>query len=112
MTTEQSSPAKVNAVLWGVAALVLAIVFCTLNNSPLVLRASFMTKIFAVLAGTALGTVLALVGDGIRRYARPDMIVTNGGLFSLVGSKLFWQVGPQLIGLFAGVALGETLVLK
>lgn len=112
MTNEQPSPAKVNAVIWAVAALVLAVLFCTVNNASLVLRASFMTKAFAVLAGTALGTVLALLGDGIRRYARPDVIMTNGGFFGLVGAKLFWQVGPQLIGLFVGVTLGITLVLK
>jgi MFS-type transporter involved in bile tolerance (Atg22 family) len=111
MTTSTTN-AKSTAVIWGIAAIVTAIFVCTVNSSNLVLRASFVMKVFAVLAGAALGTVFAVIGDAFRRYAHPDVVITNGGFFSLIGTKLFWQVGPQLIGLFSGVFLGVTLVLK
>ena len=92
--------------------MILAVIGCTFTRSPLVLHAGFMTKVFAVLVGTVLGTLFAVIADVIRRYAHPDVIITNGGFFSLIGAKLFWQVGPQVIGLVIGVFLGEALVLK
>jgi hypothetical protein len=113
----ENMPEKTNAskhaiVLWAVVALILAVVACTFNSSQVVLRAGFLEKAFAVLGGTVLGTCFAVIGDAIRRYARPDMIMTKSGFFSLISAKLFWQVGPQLIGVFMGVILGVTLVLR
>lgn len=99
-------------ILWGIAALVLAIVMCTFNNSAMVLRAGFFAKFFAVALGTALGLSGALLGDALRKFARPDSVYTNGGFFQLIWIKVFWACGPQVIGLGIGVALGCSLVLK
>jgi hypothetical protein len=110
--TNQNSQLKRNAILWGIAAIMLSIVFCTVNNSPLVLRATLFTKVLAVCAGAVIGTVLTLVGDALRRFVHPDVIVTDGGFFALLWAKVFWKIGPQLIGLFIGVAVGVALVLK
>lgn len=99
-------------ILWGIAALVLAIVMCTFNNSAMVLRAGLFAKFFAVALGTALGLSGALLGDALRKFARPDSVYTNGGFFQLIWIKVFWACGPQVIGLGIGVALGCSLVLK
>ena len=103
---------KQSAVIWAIAALALSIVSCTLNNSAIVLSAGLLAKILAVIAGTVAGTVCALVGDALRRAVRPDMVITNGGFFGLLGTKLFWALGPQLIGLAIGVFLTITVVLR
>jgi hypothetical protein len=108
----QNFQLKRNAILWGLAAIALSIFFCTVNNSPLVLHATLFTKVLAVCAGAVLGTVLTLIADALRRFAHPDVIFTNGGFFSLLWAKVFWKVGPQLIGLFIGVAVGVAIVLK
>tara|TARA_R110001592_G_scaffold199938_4_gene448583 strand:+ start:620 stop:991 length:372 start_codon:yes stop_codon:yes gene_type:complete len=100
------------AIGWGLAATVLAIFAVTSNTSPLVLGAGTLAKIFAVLVGVILGTAGALLGDALRRFARPSAVFTRGGFFSLVWIKVFWSVGPQLIGLFGGVFLGAALVLR
>lgn len=107
-----SNQTKQSAILWGLAALALSIVTCTFNNSGLVLSASLFAKIMAVCAGTIAGTLGALIGDALRRAVHPDMVFTNGGFFSLLGIKLFWMAGPQLIGLGIGTFLAITLVLK
>jgi len=96
---------------WGIAAIAFSIFVCTFNNSPMVLGASFGAKFLAVIAGSIGGFVGALIGDAIRRFAHPDAVFTNGGMFHLIGIKLFWLCGPQLIGLIGGSLLGCTLVL-
>ncbi|WP_448653547.1 hypothetical protein ACSHWC_10480 [Pseudomonas fluorescens] len=108
----EGSAISQTVILWGIAALVLAIVMCTFNNSAMVLRAGFFAKFFAVALGTALGLAGALLGDVLRKFAHPDSVYTNGGFFQLIWIKVFWACGPQVIGLGIGVALGCSLVLK
>lgn len=100
------------AIGWGIAAVVLSILAVTFNNSYMVLAAGFFGKFFAVIAGSILGLIGALIGDALCRFARPTMVFTQGGLFSLVFLKLFWLAGPQVIGLFIGVMLGMSQVLS
>lgn len=96
---------------WGIAAIIASFVMLTFNSSAMVLGASFFAKLLAGVVGSVFGVVGALLGDMIRRFVRPDMMFTSGGFFSLLGMKLFWLLGPQLIGLGIGVALGCALVL-
>ncbi|PHR17783.1 MAG: hypothetical protein COA41_11645 [Sphingopyxis sp.] len=84
----------------------------TSNTSPLVLGASTAAKVFAVIVGILLGTVGALLGDALRRFARPSAVFTQGGFFSLIWIRVFWAVGPQVIGLVIGVFVGVALVLR
>ncbi len=106
------SQIKRSAALWAVASLAFSILACTVNNAPVVVYASTPARVLAVVAGTALGTICALIGDAIRRFARPDAIFTTGGMGSLIWAKLFWTAGPQLIGMVGGTALGIVLVLR
>jgi hypothetical protein len=103
------SPAMIG---WGVAALALAIFSVTFNTSALALGAGWFAKCVAVLVGSLLGWGGALIGDAIRRFAHPDAVFTNGGILSLIWIKVFWALGPQLIGLFIGVFTGAAIVLK
>lgn len=100
------------AIGWGIAAIALAIFSVTSNTSPLVLGASTAAKVFAVIVGILLGTVGALLGDALRRFARPSAVFTQGGFFSLIWIRVFWAFGPQVIGLVIGVFVGVALVLR
>lgn len=100
------------ATIWGVVAFLLAILMVTRNNSYMVMSAGFFAKFFAVIVGSALGLGGAMIGDSIRRFALPDAFFTNGGMGSIIRTKLFWMIGPQVIGVFIGVALGASIVLK
>lgn len=97
---------------WGVAAVVLAIFMVVFNNSAMVLGAGFFAKCVAVAVGSVLGWIGAMIGNAIRRFAHPDAVFTNGGILQLIWIKVFWALGPQIIGLFIGIALGESLVLR
>ncbi|WP_022964097.1 hypothetical protein [Halopseudomonas pelagia] len=100
------------AIGWGIAATALAIFSVTSNTSPLVLGASTAAKVFAVLLGVILGIAGALLGDALRRFARPSAVFTQGGFFSLIWIRVFWAIGPQVIGLVIGVFVGAALVLR
>ena len=99
-------------VIWAGLAVVLAILMCTVNNSAMVLRAGFFLKLIAIVVGAVLGLVGAVLGDAIRKFAQPDAVFTSGGMLQLIWVKVFWKVGPQVIGLVLGVALGTSLALK
>lgn len=103
------SPAVIG---WGIAAAALAIFAVVFNNSAMALGAGWFAKTMAVLVGSLLGWGGALIGDAIRRFAHPDAVLTNGGILSLIWIKVFWALGPQLVGLLIGVFAGAAIVLK
>lgn len=98
--------------IWAGLAVIVAILMCTVNSSAMVLRAGFFLKLMAIVVGAVLGLVGAVLGDAIRKFAQPDAVFTLGGMLQLIWVKVFWKVGPQVIGLVLGVALGTSLVLK
>lgn len=111
--SEDSLPAfNPGLIGWAIAALALGILSVTFNTSAMVLGAGLLAKCFAVSVGTVLGWIGAVVGDAIRKFAHPDAVFTSGGLLSLLWIKIFWRVGPQLIGLVGGVMVGCALVLR
>ena len=108
-STSSVSPAMIG---WGVAAAVFAIVSVTFNTSSMALGAGWFAKCLAVLVGAFLGWLGALAGDAIRKFAHPDAVFTNGGTLSLIWIKVFWAVGPQVLGLCVGVFFGCAMVLR
>ena len=101
-----------SAFIWAVVAFIIATIMVVKNNSAMAVNAGFFLKTFAIMVGTILGFVGAMLGDAIRRFALPDGFFTPGGMGSILKTKLFWMVGPQIIGLLIGVVLGAALVLK
>lgn len=96
---------------WGVAAFLLALLMISKNTAPSVLAAGFFAKFFAFLVGTVMGWAGALIGNALRKFVQPDSVFTSGGFFHLLWVKVFWALGPQLIGLVIGTAIGMGLVL-
>ena len=90
---------------WALAAFAVAICMVTFNNSGMVLREGLLAKAFAAVIGT-------LLRDSICRFVRPSSVLTSGRFFRLVFTKLSWIAGPQVVGLFIGVALGMSQVLS
>jgi len=82
------------------------------NNAPIIREAGIFAKLFAIVVGTVLGTIAALVGNALRKAVQPDAVWTTGGFWSLLWTKVFWRWGPQAIGMFGGVLIGIAMVLK
>lgn len=108
------SPSNISPFIigWGVAAAVLAIVSVTFNTSSMILSAGWFAKCVAVLVGAVLGWLGAMAGDAIRKFAHPDAVFTNGGILRLIWIRVFWAVGPQVLGLCMGVFFGCAMVLR
>lgn len=101
-----------SVLIWGTIALAISILMVTKNSSAMVLSASFMLKLWAVIVGTLIGLGGALAGDAIRRFALPAGFFTTGGMTSILRMRIFWAVGPQSIGVLLGVILGVSWVLS
>jgi hypothetical protein len=98
-------------IIWGIAAVLLSILMITKNNASFVLAAGFFAKFFAFILGAAFGLGGAMIGDAIRRFALPDSFFTSGGIGSIIWTKVFWAIGPQVVGLVIGTALGIGIIL-
>ena len=107
-----NNPWKTASIIWGIVAVALSFVMIVFNSSPMVMNAGFFVKSFAFLVGAVLGLGGALIGEAIRLFALPDGFFTQGGMGSILKTKLFWMMGPQCIGVFIGVALGIGIVLQ
>ncbi|HGE8277440.1 hypothetical protein I5N03_01470 [Serratia marcescens] len=112
-TSPQHAPSRLTPSLlgWGIGALLFSLLVVTRNTAGQIQEAGTGTLILAVIVGTALGCLGALLGQFLRNLAHPDAVYTTGGFFSLVGLRLFWLCGPQLIGLAGGVFLGIALIV-
>ncbi len=53
----------------------------------------------------------ALIGDFLRRLALPDSFFTSGGMIDILKTKLFWAIGPQVIGIFIGGIIVGSIIL-
>ena len=56
------------------------------------------------------GTIGALIGDFLRRVAHPDMMFTTGGMGEILKFKIFWAIGPQIIGTLIGWGLAIQII--
>jgi len=96
------------AIGWGIVSLVIVFVLLSNNRTPEI-AAGMGLKLLATITGLIGGITGAMLGDAIRRFAKPDMMFTSGGFGALLKTKLFWMIGPQSIGVFLGTALGQAL---
>ena len=105
------SPAKKNYLLFYlVVTTVFSFLICMFIK-PKGLDFGFGARLLAALLATSAGFLGALIGDFVRRFAIPDVVFTNGGMMSLIKTKLFWLCVPQLIGMFAGIVVGSAMIL-
>lgn len=115
MGDQPAAPASsANAAAGGILLLSIgfSIFVIVVNDAPMVTHSGWFTKLLAFVAGSIMGVVGYNIGDAMRRFVMPDAVFTSGGFFTLMGTKLFWKFGPQLIGLAAGVFVMEAIIFK
>jgi|GEM_PF-867868 len=61
----------------------------------------FLGHVAWLLSGTVFTTIGVSIGEAIRRFVQPDMILTTDAMDTF-RKKVFWRVGPQVIGWIIG----------
>lgn len=62
--------------------------------------------VFMLASSIIFGLIGSSIGRALRNFSLPDAVYTNGGMSTLIKTKLFWMIGPQLIGLQIGSIIG------
>ena len=103
---------KSNPAVWGGIALLVAIALVGSSVFAEKFPGTGETaKTVAVIVAVILGTLGAVIGDAMRRFALPKRIYSTNGMTGLMKAKLFWMIGPQVIGVLLGVWFGEIIAL-
>lgn len=69
----------------------------------------FMARFFAFFLGTILAYVGTFIGDILRKIAAPDAFFSSS-MMDTLKTKLFWFIGPQVIGALIGGGCGVGLI--
>ncbi|MCD1655177.1 hypothetical protein K7J14_10745 [Treponema zuelzerae] len=56
-----------------------------------------------------LGFIGFLIGEKLRDALHPDFVITSG-FMSLLKEKVFWAIGPQVIGGFLGILIASGII--
>ena len=51
------------------------------------------------------------IGDAFRKFAHPDLVFA-GGAIAMARQKLFWMVGPQILGYVLSIGISMYLICK
>ncbi|WP_175772008.1 hypothetical protein [Paraburkholderia phenazinium] len=101
---------RLGAVLWTIIAILISFM-ATAANMPSHTRHLALKFVFVWIAGALLGVVGVRIGNALRRAAKPDIIITSGGLQGTLGARIFWGVGPQTVGLLIGTVVGCSTLM-
>lgn len=75
------------------------------------IRAGFIARFIAFIVGSALAYFGTIIGDWLRKIAMPDAFWSSG-MGDTLKKKLFWFIGPQVIGCFIGALFGVAIIIK
>ncbi|SDI42251.1 hypothetical protein SAMN05216466_122121 [Paraburkholderia phenazinium] len=101
---------RLGAVLWTIIAILISFM-ATAANLPQHTRHLALKFVFVWIVGALLGVVGVRIGNTLRRAAKPDIIITSGGLQGMLGAKIFWSVGPQTVGLLISTVVGCSTLM-
>jgi hypothetical protein len=51
------------------------------------------------------------IGEALRQFAMPDAIWVSGGFSDLLSTKIWWMIGPQVIGYSGGAIVPYATII-
>jgi hypothetical protein len=91
---EKSNDFLTTFITWFVVSLVFSITIVTMTTGTF----GFFRPFFFILLSIILAPLAAVLGNAIRKFSQPDTVVAGPGIGTYILTKLFWKIGPQLIG--------------
>lgn len=105
-TRKNSSIMLVN-IIWPIIVFIFLIIsYLGYGDDPELEEVTFWKFLLLIIIVTLFTYVGAIIGDLLRRFVAPSMVFTSGGFFALLWSRIFWAIGPQVVGVFLGVWIG------
>jgi hypothetical protein len=101
---------RIGTMLWTIVALFVAFLAAGVYT-PQHSHLAISTFLTVWLGGAFLGLLGARIGNAILRIARPDVIVTSGGISDVLWVRICWSIGPQLVGLYLGAVSGTSILV-
>ena len=71
----------------------------------------FWGGILFIIFATIFTTIGVFIGDALRRFAMPDAFFSTG-FVDTIKQKVFWGVGPQLIGWIVGIVVTNGFLIN
>jgi magnesium-transporting ATPase (P-type) len=76
----------------------------------------FFGYIALLLSGTFFTSLCVVIADVFRHFTKPDMFLSSGAMETFK-TKIFWMIGPQVIGWIIGIIctngfMGKVLGIK
>ena len=108
---DQQAQACGTVFIWAILALIISIIVGA--NIEIPESTGFRRTVIvicSIIFGTPLGAIGGAIGDGLRKIAHPDAIFTTGGMGSILWAKIFWAIGPQVIGTVVGTLIGAGTI--
>ena len=106
MKNEEAAP--VSNLVWLILSVAAAIAD---NYLLLVLTSKVGNFSIASICSIAVSYVFAIWGDKLRMFSMPTAFYTHG-MLDCMEKKLFWRIGPQIIGIMLGqIAIWGTFIL-
>lgn len=110
--SEDATTANPMNGLYFIISLIISVILAYKYGDEKHLEVSFFMRVLILISGTLVGYLGGVIGDFIRKLAIPDAIFTDGKMASILKAKIFWFIGPQLIGIGIGSFFGAGLIGK
>lgn len=105
-TNERQAKISGLTIIYGIMAIVLGLIAAYAMDEK---QFGIIAKCFGFIFGTIFSFVGVYIGDLVRKAVLPDAIY-GSGMTDLIKQKLFWFIGPQLIGGAIGAFIGASII--
>ena len=105
-TNEPQAKTSGLTIFYGVMAIVLGLIAAYAMDEK---QFGTVSKVFGFISGTIFSFIGVYIGDFVRKAVLPDVIYSSG-MTDMIKQKLFWFIGPQLIGGAIGAFVGASII--
>lgn len=113
---QQENVTEFRFIRYGVAifvAICVVVAFFILRKTPgyISLNLSLLIELIILISLFIFGYIGFIVGDFLRHWVMPSHFIAND-FYTLVQMKIFWKIGPQLVGMIIGGAIPLFVTLE
>lgn len=102
---------KVNKVSVIISSIIIFLgVISTFNEISNLSFSKILVELLTIVFGFIVSLIGGVIGELLRNYTKPDMIYSYG-FWGTLKNKVFWSIGPQLIGSLVALYIVFMVIL-